>query len=297
MLIERLITYLVTFISAFTFFYGIASIFVNRKKQKENVGKGEYTEELSPIFQIVRPLARRLIPFNKKLNLTAYEASLKRKLLMAGRPGNLTPLEFIGFKEIFAIFFCIIGFMLGIALKKYLLTLTLLGFLFGFYFPSLDLRSTIYKRQLAIIRALPFDLDLLTLSVEAGLDFATATQKVVEKGKKSPLTDEWTLMLKEIRMGKTRKEALKAMADRCNIPDLNTFVTSLILADQMGAGLGNVLRIQSEQLRRKRTQRAEELAQKAPVKMLGPLIGCIFPAVFIILFAPIIVQWFIIGFR
>jgi tight adherence protein C len=266
-----------------------------KNRGKTQKGGADYSDELNAVFKTVRPLARMLIPYNQKMNLRSYEAKLSRKLIMAGRPGDLTPIEFIGLKEIFAVFFFFTFLMGAQALDQSKFTFGFAGLVFGYFFPGMDLRSTIARRQVNILRALPFDLDLLTLAVEAGLDFATALQKVVEKGRKSALTDEWALTLKEIRMGKTRKEALKALSERCNLPDLTSFVTSLILADQMGAGLGNVLRIQSDQLRRKRTQRAEELAQKAPVKMLFPLLAFIFPAVFIILFSPIILQFFVVG--
>ncbi|HEY8207537.1 MAG TPA: type II secretion system F family protein, partial [Myxococcaceae bacterium] len=131
-------------------------------------------------------------------------------------------------------------------------------------------------------------LDLLTLSVEAGLDFTAALAKVVEKGKTGPLRDELQLVLKQLKMGKTREEALKAMVARVDLAPLTMFVMALVQADRMGTSLGKVLRIQSTQLRQDRTQRAEKMAGEAPVKMLFPLIACIFPTVFMILFGPII---------
>jgi tight adherence protein C len=144
------------------------------------------------------------------------------------------------------------------------------------------------RRHLQISRALPFNLDLLTLSVEAGLDFTAALAKVVEKGKTGALRDELQLVLKQLKMGKTREEALKTMIARVDLPPLSQFVASLIQADRMGTNIGKVLRIQSTQLRIDRTQRAEKLANEAPVKMLFPLIACIFPTVFMVLFGPIV---------
>jgi tight adherence protein C len=124
--------------------------------------------------------------------------------------------------------------------------------------------------------------------VEAGLDFTGALNKVVEKGKAGPLRDEFSMLLKQLKMGKTREEALKGMIARVDLPALSQFVTALIQADKMGTSLGKVLRIQSTQLRIERTQRAEKLANEAPVKMLFPLIACIFPTVFMVLFGPIV---------
>jgi tight adherence protein C len=153
------------------------------------------------------------------------------------------------------------------------------------------LRDQVSKRHFKITRELPYNLDLLTLSVEAGLDFQAAVDTVVKKGRQGPLSGEFALMLREMRMGKTRQEALRAMSDRVGLPALTQFVGALIQADRMGTSLGKVLRIQSTQLRVERTQRAEKLANEAPVKMLFPLIACIFPTVFLVLFGPIVFQF------
>ena len=160
--------------------------------------------------------------------------------------------------------------------------------LLGAGYPMMWLNDQVKKRHLLITRALPYNLDLLTLSVEAGLDFTAALGKVVEKGKKGPLREEMGLVLKQLKMGKTREEALKSMVQRVDLPSLTTFISALVQADRMGTSLGKVLRIQSTQLRNERTQRAEKLANEAPVKMLFPLIACIFPTVFMILFGPIV---------
>jgi tight adherence protein C len=162
--------------------------------------------------------------------------------------------------------------------------------LIGAGYPFLWLRDLGKARQHQIIRALPYDLDLLTLSVEAGLDFAAAIGKVVEKGRKGPLCDELSIMLRELKLGKTREEGLRNLAARCEITSLTTFVQALIHADRMGTPLGKVLRILSTDMRVTRTQRAEKLANEAPVKLLFPLIACIFPTIFLILFGPIIYE-------
>jgi tight adherence protein C len=161
-------------------------------------------------------------------------------------------------------------------------------FAFGFVFPYIWLSDQIKKRQQAISRALPYNIDLLTLSVEAGLDFQAALGTVVEKGQPGPLIEELSMVLSEIRLGKTRAEALRNLADRVQLADVSSFVANLIQADKMGTSLGKVLRIQTTQMRISRTHRAEKLANEAPIKMLLPLIGCIFPTVFLVLFGPII---------
>ncbi len=156
--------------------------------------------------------------------------------------------------------------------------------------PSIWLSRTVKRRHLHIQRALPFVLDLLTLSVEAGMDFVSALQRNCRLRRLDPLNEELLRMTKEIQVGSSRKEALRNMADRVRQPDLKSVAYALIQADELGVSIGAMLRIQSEQLRSRRFDRAEKLAAEAPVKMLGPLMLCIFPAVFIILLGPILRQ-------
>ena len=156
--------------------------------------------------------------------------------------------------------------------------------------PDIWLYGAVRRRHLAIQRALPFVLDLLTLSVEAGMDFISALQRNCKSRRLDPLNEELLRMTKEIQVGSSRREALKNMADRVRQPDLRAVAAALIQADELGVSIGAMLRIQSEQLRSRRFDRAEKLAAEAPVKMLGPLMLCIFPAVFIILLGPVLSQ-------
>ena len=156
--------------------------------------------------------------------------------------------------------------------------------------PDIWLRRVVARRHLSIQRSLPFVLDLLTLSVEAGMDFISALQRNCRSQSLSPLEEELLRMTKEIQVGASRKVALKRMADRVRQPDLRSAAYALIQADELGVSIGAMLRIQSEQLRSRRFDRAERLAAQAPVKMLGPLMLCIFPAVFIILLGPVLAQ-------
>lgn len=165
-----------------------------------------------------------------------------------------------------------------------------LKFMLGWIFPDLWLHRTIKARHLSIMKALPFVLDVLTLSVEAGMDFISALQRNCKSRKPDPLNEELLRMTKEIQIGVTRKEALKKMADRVKERNLKIVANSLIQADELGVSIGSILRIQSQELHSRRFDRAENLAAQAPVKMLGPLLLCIFPAVFIILLGPLLMQ-------
>ena len=156
--------------------------------------------------------------------------------------------------------------------------------------PAVWLRGAVRRRHASIQRSLPFVLDLLTLSVEAGMDFINALQRNCRPKKLDPLGEELLRMTCEIQVGVSRKDALKRMAERVRQPDLRSMALSLVQADELGVPIGSMLRIQSEQLRSRRFDRAEKLAAEAPVKMLGPLMLCIFPAVFIILLGPVVSQ-------
>ena len=222
--------------------------------------------------------------------LTQIENQLRR----AGKPNDLKATEIVAFMELSALAFLGIGVLCAFWLD-FSVFYALLFAAFGATYPLIWLRDKVRARHFAITRALPYNLDLLTLSVEAGLDFAAALAKVVEKGRKGPLSDELAVTLRELKLGKTREEALRNLSARVELPTLTSFVHALIQADKMGTPLGKILRILSTQMRIERTQRAEKLANEAPVKLLLPLIGFIFPTIFIMLFGPIAYQVFFGG--
>ena len=242
---------------------------------------------------MLSPVRRTVIALLAALNLRWVPEKLLRQvanaLRRAGRPGDLEPAELVAWMELSALAFLGAGVAVSARLG-FSPAWALLFTVFGACYPPIWLHDRIRQRHFAITRALPWDLDLLTLSVEAGLDFAAALGKVVEKGRKGPLREELSIVLKELRLGKTREEALRNLARRVELPALTSFAGALIQADRMGTPLGKVLRILSTQMRVERTQRAEKLANQAPVKLLLPLIGFIFPTIFIMLFGPIAYQ-------
>jgi tight adherence protein C len=153
--------------------------------------------------------------------------------------------------------------------------------------PTLWLKRTIKSRHREIERGLPFVLDLLTLSVEAGLDFMTSIRRLVDRRKVDALSEEFIRAVREMQVGRTRRDALRDMAERAQQPDLSSVVSALVQADELGVGIGTILRIQAEQMRTRRFQRAEKMANEAPVKLLFPLVCFIFPSVFMVLLGPI----------
>jgi tight adherence protein C len=179
--------------------------------------------------------------------------------------------------------------MLGGAKANKIVGFSLIAFSLGAAIPYLLLQRKINTRKNSIRKELPDVLDLLTVSVEAGLGFDGALAKLVEK-MKGALVEEFSRVLQEIRIGIPRRDAMHALGMRANVPDLSLFTSSMVQADQLGVSIGNVLRVQSAAMREKRRQRAQEKAMKAPVKMLIPLVMFIFPPIFIVLLAPAVIR-------
>lgn len=261
------------------------------------MGEKEITirkQELSaPIYQrMFRPMLGKsanllliFVPFTR-------EEELEKKVVEAGRPGNFNAREWMVVKAMLA-------FGLGISLWLLLqrtgrpgwqvVFITIVIFAFGWFLVDIWLSGRGNQRREEVRRALPDLLDLLTVSVEAGLGFEGALMKIVEKTD-GLLSDEFLVVLRETKMGKPRKDALKDMSKRLNVEDLSNFVSSIIMAEQLGISIGKVLRIQSKEMRQKKRQKTEEAAMKAPIKMLIPMLVFIFPALFIILLGPAMIQ-------
>jgi tight adherence protein C len=247
--------------------------------------------ELSQPFsdRIIKPLIRGIAQFIGRFAPQRNIENTRHKLELAGKPYGWGPTEFLGVQGLAGVLLAALTFLLltltGQYLPKRFLATGVAGGL-GFYvLPTLWLSSKISRRQTDIVKALPDALDLLTISVEAGLGFDAAVSKVAEKWE-NELSLAFARVIQEIQMGKLRREALRDMADRMEVPDVSSFVAAIIQADQLGVSIAKVLRIQSEQMRIRRRQRAEEKAHQAPVKMLFPMAFLIFPALFIVLLGP-----------
>jgi len=207
----------------------------------------------------------------------------EEKLMAAGYPMGLNVDSFLALKYIIFILTLILG-----VISRNVLIFIALG-AFGLLIPNFFLKSSEKNRKTLILKSLPDVLDLLSVSVEAGLGFDQAIQKVTEKTR-GPLSEEFEKTLQEINMGKQRREALRDMANRVGVDDVTVFLSSIIQADQLGVSITNVLRLQSQQGRTNRRLRAEEKAQKTPIKMLVPLVLFVFPSLLIVLLGPAILQ-------
>jgi tight adherence protein C len=240
--------------------------------------------------RILRPLVKRLSRVGSRGDQGGVIARTDAKLEKAGYPGGLRGADWMGVKILSTIVFTVIFFFLGLLVGKIALGFiaALLGAAIGFIGPEFWLGSRIRKRSMEMILQLPDALDLLTISVEAGLGFDAALAKVVEK-MEGPLVNEFRQALAEIRMGRTRREALRDIVDRAEAQPVANFIGAIVQAEQLGVPIAKVLQIQSQQLRIERRQRAEEAAAKAPVKMLFPMVGCIFPTIFIVILGPAVI--------
>lgn len=245
-------------------------------------------------IELQRPFQERVITpvmgkiskaITKRMPKQAIER-LRQRLEMAGNPGNMQPGVFMVLQWVTTIVVGVLGFFLfsNQPTGKHVLYVIMLA-VFGYFLPTLWLNQTIQRRQNEIVKALPDAIDLLTISVEAGLGFDLAMARVVEKWD-NQLAQEFERVLADTRLGKPRRDALRALIQRTGVPDLSTFVAAVIQADQLGVSIAKILRVQSDQMRIRRRQRAEELAHQAPVKMLFPMVFLIFPSMFVVILGP-----------
>jgi tight adherence protein C len=284
------------------FFYGTMLILNKSKltigyriKQVKNINTdnvGTDIDNKSFSQRALIPIYQKITQFIIKTTPSRKIALLKKKLEKAGLLKSNTPEKWlytrIMIMLIFSILFALLSYTIEANLLKSLLIALLIMLLISTVF-SFYLSKKITKRKKIIVKELPYTLDLITVSVEAGLSFDGAMTRVIANIS-GELCDEFAKTLKEIRMGIQRKVALKNMSERCEVKELSMLLTSLIQADDLGVGLSNVLRIESEALREHRKQVAREMAMKAPIKMLFPLIFFIFPSIFIIILGPAIIK-------
>jgi len=240
----------------------------------------------------ITPSVQRLARIGRALTPQGSKAWLQRHLDLAGNPADRSPARVAELQGLGLLLGLTaggaIGFVLGLGLLKLLLCAAA-GALIGFWLPFILVREAGVKRQQRIQRDMPDALDLLTLSVEAGLGFDAAAAQVANS-MPGPLAGEFVRMQQEMQMGLRRAEALRAMGARTSVPELRVLVTALVQAADLGIPIATVLREQAKQMRLVRRQRAEERAQKLPVKVMIPLVLCLFPALFVVVIGPAIVN-------
>ncbi|MCX6082824.1 MAG: type II secretion system F family protein [Chloroflexi bacterium] len=252
--------------------------------------------ELSQPFaeRVIYPLLRRFGEMSSRNTPQNVLMETSRKIELAGKAGFVDAPMFLASRFVIAgvlgvgTFLACTFSILAQPLSRALLY-SMIGLAIGYFFPQLWLDEQIKKRQLEVRKAMPDALDLLTICVEAGLGFDAAMSNVAKKWE-NELSMAFARTIREIQLGKVRRDALKSMADRIELAEMSSFVAAIIQSEQLGVSMAKVLRIQAEQMRMRRRQYAEELAHQAPVKMLLPMVGFIFPSIFIVLMTPAILQ-------
>ncbi len=252
-------------------------------------------EMLNPLRErALQPLMEGMTNLGRRLTPVGYVEKVRNKFVLAGMPEQTSVDRFLAVRvgtvvaAVLAFLLLFVFNLMGLSgmLRLAMPAVVVLALVLG---PDSWLNRKVEERQHLIQVGLPDVLDLLVISVEAGLGFEQALDRVVNSVP-GPLTDEFSRMLGEVRAGAARADALRAMDERCGVPELRSFVMAIIQADTFGVSIGRVLRSQAEEMRIKRRQLAQERAQKAPVKMLIPMVFCIFPALFVIVLGPAILN-------
>ncbi|MBB6455106.1 tight adherence protein C [Salirhabdus euzebyi] len=300
--------YVTFFFTITLFLYGLYVLKEERKKRLKrrlsNVFDRIETKESEPtedsdkqqrsLYQrIFAPIWKEFKRSFKKSMPGEKEAKLEVKLLKAGNPLGMTPVEFRLIQ---------IGLFIGLPLLAWgyaqlmqlhsggIVFFLLIGLVLALFIPNFYIKQKTKQRNHAALKELPDILDLLTVSLEAGLGFDSAISKLVSK-KEGVLPSEFHRCLEEIRLGKTRREALSGIRERLDVDEIKMLISSILQAEKLGIGMVQVLRVQSSEVREQRKQRAEEEAMKAPIKMLFPLVIFIFPTIFIVLLGPAVIDF------
>ena len=237
-----------------------------------------YEEPLPTVMARLRSVALKLSPSD-------YTKRLQRRLDLAGNPRNMPAERVLALKGVGLVLGTMAGLLLGLHRGPFIIVWALVGAAIGFFLPDVLVRNAGEHRQQDLLKALPDALDMLTVCVEAGLGFDSALGRVATNTE-GPMAEECSRVIQEMQFGKSRAEALRSLADRTDVPEIKSFVSALIQAGELGISIGSVLREQAVEMRIRRRQRAEEKAQKLPVKILLPLITCLLPAMFVVVLGP-----------
>lgn len=275
-------------------FVGFAAAVIFSALQLKNEVPSEDREYLDPLPKALRmmwPLIRMVDYHLCRLIPPRILAGPAESLRLSGLLYLMSPTQFIALCMVSMAGFCLVTSIVLSAADMFDWLWVLAIAALGYFYPRIWLKDSLKKRQKLIVKALPTYLDFLTMSVEAGLNMAGAITQAVAKGPSGPLKNEFAFVLRDLRSGLTRAEALRRMEERVRVPQVSSFIGAVIQAERMGASLGTTFRSQAEQRRIERFQAAEKLAMEAPVKLIFPLVAFIFPVTFLVLMFPIAVKF------
>jgi tight adherence protein C len=288
--------------------FSVVMIFVGFARTPPEADTGQLVEERLQTYTGTRPLTLEEVelqaPFAERFlrpALTRFasvvtrstpgkvRADLARRLELAGRPANLTPEDFGAVRIVAAVVTAAVGLLVGllIASPAAVAVAIAVGAILGYFLPVIWLKQVVDGRRAEIQKSLPDAMDLLVIAVDAGLGFDASLTRVTEKYKNA-LSQEFAKMLREVSLGRPRLEAMDEMGRSTGVEDLHNFIQAVIQSEQFGTGIAKILRLQADEMRRKRRQRAQEKAAQATLKMLLPMVGCIFPTLWIVLLGPAI---------
>ena len=270
------------------FFLVLGVYLLNAMVQEED---RTYMDPLPLGLRIIWPFIRIISFFFCQLLPYEMMERIEKKLQHTGVSYLLTAEQFVACRVISVFFGFVFGVILMTGVKDGAPIWVFFTTILGFVMPDIWLNDTRKRRELAVIRAMPTYLDFITMAVEAGLNLQGALGQAMEKAPKSPLRNEFAIVLRDLRAGLPRAEALRRMADRLDVKEVTSFVSAMIQSEKMGSSMATVLRVQAEQRRNERFQRAEKQAMEAPIKLVGPLILFIFPVTFIVLGFPIVMKF------
>lgn len=283
------------FMSALSVFWLVSSFMTQNKDQNilSWASGNEPIKSKSGLINATRNLVHQFtLKYAIKIKNERYRKQVDKLLLTAGLSRELNVDEFIGLQLLWGVMFPALLIVGNFTLEMGLPWILVLGMIpFGLYFPFMYARREKTNREISVRTDLPFFADLLALSTEAGLDFISAIQRIADKAEGSVLADELSLVLKDIKLGSARADALKAMSARLDIPEITSFVAVLVDADSTGASISQVLKDQSVQIRLERFVRAEKAGARASQLMLFPMMLFIMPAVMVVVFGPVIIQF------
>ena len=281
----------------------LSTAFMNRQEVNRSLAaiQGMHEDDRPPsqldtpfTDRVVTPAFEKLTSWGRRFTPDDQSARIRRRLDLAGNPENWDVNRIIAFKMLGLIGGAILGLLIGLLFQSgfsTILGLIVVSSLLGYFGPNIALYQVGYNRTQQMARDLPDALDLLTISVESGMAFDSAVSQVA-RNTTGPLAEEFFRLLQEMQIGLSRSDAIRAMGERSDIPELRNFASSMVQAERLGIPVANVLRIQAGEMRTKRSQRAEEMAQKVPVKILFPLIFCILPVLFIVILGPAVISIF-----
>lgn len=283
-------------LAAFSVYLFSTAIFTNNTDAEALAwaSGNEPVKSKSGLVNFSRPLVHNFtLQHAQRIKRPAHRLKIERKLMTAGLSQELNVDEFIGLQILWGLMFPAVMLVMNFALQMNMPMYMFPGIaIIGWFFPGFYCSTQRSKRYVAVVIDLPFFIDLMALSTEAGLDFMGALQRIVDKAEESTLAEEFRLVLKDIKLGSSRREALTRLAQRLDIPEITSFVAVVRDAEETGASVAQVLKDQSIQMRLERFVRAEKAGAKASQAMLIPLMFLILPAVFLMVFAPVVLQFF-----